>query len=114
MTNIKDEQFMTNESYVDHMGQLRQVQRKTIDTFVMKEDYTSKISKLENGLDAMTRWFEYLAEERSNEAEERREEREKWAEERYELNQRIAMLEKEMYDLKNPPIKPQLNNPFDY
>ena len=123
MINIRDDQYIMTETYVDHKGHTQQAQRKTIDFFVMLKDYKEKMTEIDSEQRSLQRWCEFLEEARSREAEDFKADREQWQEERFELVKRIStleeqhtrieMLEKQMFNLHHTPLKPVLVNPFD-
>jgi len=112
MSKIDDERLYLNEWIIDSHGQKLPYNpiRKSKDTFVYLKDYRPKITDILTRLHyvecqilTVIKVGRKLSKERLRRAKEK---------ERL-LNERMEKLEKEVYDLKNPPLKPKLQNPFD-
>ncbi len=86
------------------------VKRKAKDIYVCLKDYKPRITEI---LTRLGRLESHFAHFRKNKRKEDKEWRRRIGEREKLLIERIENLEKEVINLKNPPLKPQFKNPFD-
>ena len=115
--NVKDEDIYTGEFVIDYPYEYRKTQttifylkRKAKDHYVFLKDYKPKIAEIITKLGRLEFHFGYF---RKNKRKEDKEWRRRIGEREKLLSERIEKLEKEVLNLKNPPLKPILKNPFD-
>ena len=87
-----------------------QCPRKSKDTFVYLKDYKLKIREINKKQNKDTNNLDNHIRHIHGEIQR---ERNLWRLEKEEFEERIEKLERQIYDLLNPPIKPVLKNPFD-
>ena len=86
------------------------LKRKSKDTYVFLKDYKPKITEIITRLGRLEFQFGYL---RKNKRKEDKEWRRSISEREKLLTERIEKLEEQMLNVLNPPLKPELKNPFD-
>ena len=86
------------------------LKRKSKDHYVFLKDYKPKITEIITRLGRLEFHFGYF---RKNKRKEDKEWRRRIGQREKLLTERIEKLEKKIYNLENPPLKPVLKNPFD-
>ena len=113
MSEVDEERIYLNEWIVDDWGRNKKPYnpiRKSKDTFVFLKDYKPRITDILTRLHKVECHLNYYIKMKAKIAKEFRR---RGKERKRLLNERMEKLEKEVYDLKNPPLNPELQNPFD-
>ena len=115
MTEIDEDKIYTGEwKYIGTPGDMAyrpdNIFRKSKDTFVYLKDYKLKIREINKKQNKDTNNLDNHIRHIHGEIQR---ERNLWRLEKEEFEERIEKLERQIYDLLNPPIKPVLKNPFD-
>ncbi len=117
MGDISNEKIYTGEFWISNSQDCRYTQHRIVpikreskDTFVFLKDYKLKIREINNNQKRDTSNLDNHIRHIHGEI---KRERNLWRLEKEELDERIEKLERQIYDLLNPPIKPVLKNPFD-